>query len=223
MSIEAVNLGDVRRTSVPTYSSGDSKAQVNPRGDWLVAQSLPERAELVRLGGSYSAQIPAASAFTLLITIPTTRAELALQNSAAAGSNVFLVIERFWVKAVTSMAAAAALTPLSQVVVAGTALVADNAAVLRNSLSGKSLTYGGYGTLCIASTATGCLTDKWNHHQSVIVAPTTNIAACVEVNCYGKYLIPPQGNFSMNAQESVSGGTAIIGVEWHEAVLVPGA
>ncbi len=223
MSIEVVNLGDVRRTSVPTYSSGDSRVQVNSRGELLTTQALPERTELVRLGGSYSAQIPAASAFTLLITIPTTRAEIALQNSAAAGSNIFIVIERFWVKAVTSMGAAVCLTPLSQVVVPGTTLVADNAAVLRNSLSGKSLTYGGYGTLCIASTATGCLTDKWNHHQSANVPQTANIAACVEVNCFGKYLIPPQGNFSMNAQESVSGGTGIIGVEWHEAYLVPGA
>lgn len=213
---------DVRRTSPAAYGSGQFMGQQNPRGDICTALALPERTELVRLGGSWSAQIPAASAFTLLITIPTTRAELALQNSASSASGIHLVIERFWVKAVTSMASACALTPLSQIVVAGTTLVADNTAVLRTSLSGKSLTYSGSGTLCIASTATGCLTDKWNHHQSAIVSPTTNIATVVEVNCYGKYLIPPGGNFSMNAQESVSGGTAIMGVEWHEAALIAG-
>lgn len=205
--------------SRPNYGDGNFMPVANPRGDLSVAMGLPERTELVRLGNSFSAQIPAASAFTLLITIPTTRAELALQNSAEVGSNLVLVIERFWVKAVTSMASACALTPLSQLVVPGTTLVADNAAVLRTSLSGKP-NYSGFGTLCIASTATGCLTDKWNHHQSAIIAPTTNIAACVEVNCFGKYLVPPGGNFSMNAQESVSGGTGIIGVEWHEALIV---
>jgi hypothetical protein len=207
--------------SRPNYGDGSFAPYMNPRGDLSVAHGLPERTELVRMGASYSAQIPAASAFTLLITIPTTRAELALQNAAPLDSNIVLVIERFWVKAVTSMASACALTPLSQLVVPGTTLVADNAAVLRTSLSGRG-NYSGVGTLCIASTATGCLTDKWNHHESAFVSATTNIAATKEVNCYGKYLVPPGGNFSMNAQESVSGGTAIMGVEWHEALLVRG-
>jgi hypothetical protein len=211
----------VARVAREAYGAGNFNVAMNPRGDICCAQALPERTELVRMGQSYSAQIPAASAFNLLITIPTTRAELALQNSAQLGSDICLVIERFWVKAVTSMASAAALTPLSQVVAPGTTLVADNAAVLRTSLSGKA-NYQGYGTLCIASTATGCLTDKWNHHGSVETSATTNIALTVEVDCRGKYVIPPGGNFSMNAQESVSGGTAIIGVEWHEALIVRG-
>jgi hypothetical protein len=207
--------------SRPNYGDGNFMPSMNPRGDLSIAQGLPERTELVRLGNSYSAQIPAASAFTLLIAIPTTRAELALQNNADRDSGIVLVIERFWVKAVTSMASAGALTPLSQLVAPGTTLVADNAAVLRTSLSGKP-NYSGVGTLCIASTATGCLTDKWNHHLSIETSATTNIALVNEVNCFGKYLVPPGGNFSMNAQESVSGGTAIIGVEWHEALIVRG-
>ncbi len=205
----------------PAYTDGTYVVGMNPRSELCTVAGLPERTELVRMGQSYSAQIPAANAFTLLITIPTTRAELALQNSAPASSDICLVIERFWVKAVTSIASAGALTPLSQLVAPGTALVADNAAILRTSLSGKG-TYQGYGTLCIASTATGCITDKWNHHGGTETSATTNIALCTEVQCFGKYIVPPQGNFSMNVQESVSGGTAILGVEWHEALLVRG-
>ena len=91
----------------PNLADGNNVVCQNPRGDLSLAQGLPERTELVRMGQSYSAQIPAGSAFTLLITIPTTRAELALQNAAATDSNIVLVIERFWVKAVTSMASAA--------------------------------------------------------------------------------------------------------------------
>ncbi len=218
MSDQVLTKFTARGGVVPDLSDlAESFGFVNRRGELLTAQGIPERMELVAQGQSWSAQIPAASAFTLLITIPTTRAELALQNSAPLGSNVVLVIERFWLKGVTSTASAGCITPLSQVVTPGTALVADNAAVLRNSLSGKP-NYSGYGTLCIASTATGCLTDKWNHHKCEYQASTTNIAICAEVDCKGKYLIPPGGNFSMNAQESVSGGTAIIGVEWHEAI-----
>jgi hypothetical protein len=197
--------GSVRQGTRRAYSSG---------GVQLVAQGLPERAEIVRHGYSFSAQIPAANAFTLLITIPTTLAEMSLQNAHATKS---YIIDRFWVKAVTSMASACWLTPLSQLVKPGTTLVANNAAVLRTNLSGSTNTDSAQ--ICIASTATGCLTDKWNHHQGVNVSPTTNIATLVEVQCYGRYIVPPSGSFNINAQESVSGGTAICGIEWHEVTL----
>lgn len=213
-------LGWVRRSYVPDYAEGEpgQSLALNSRGEGLFSPVLPERSELVRLGNSWGAQIPAASAFTLLITIPTTRAEIALQNGELAGGKSY-IIDRFWVKAVTTTASLGAITPIAQVVAPGTALVADNTAVLRYSLSGKSTTYGGKAQLCIASTATGCLTDKWMHFQSADPNATTNIAITGEVLCYGRYVIPPQGNFSMNAQESVSGGTAIMGVEWHECQL----
>lgn len=205
----------VRQGARRTFTSGGVQSvDMNLGGDTLVAQGLPERAEIVRHGYSFSAQIPAANAFTLLITIPSTLAELSLQNASATKS---YIIDRFWVKAVTSMASACALTPLSQLVKPGTTLVANNAGVLRSNLSGSTNTDSAQ--ICIASTATGCLTDKWNHHQSAIIAPTTNIAATIEVLCYGRYIVPPSGSFNINAQESVSGGTAIVGVEWHEILL----
>lgn len=212
--------GSVRQSSRSNFSSGGNQLlSMNRGGDFLVAQGLPERAEVVRHGYSFSAQMPAASAWTLLITIPTTLANLSLQNGEASGNKSY-IIDRFWVKAVTSMASACALTPLSQLVPAGTAQVADDTTVLRMSLSGKASPAAlSLAKIVMASTATGCLTDKWNHHQSAIVAPTTNIATLIEVQCYGRYVVPPQASFNINAQESVSGGTAICGVEWHEVQL----
>jgi hypothetical protein len=217
-TIETTTLnGRVRASTLTAYSEGDEKPPaMNKRGDLSTAFGLPERTEIVRIGRSFSAQIPAASAFSLLITIPTTRAELALQNPT--GNTVSYVIERFWVKAVTSTGSAGVITPLCQISPPGTTAVADNTAVLRTNLAGK-VTVSPSATLCIASTATGALTDKWIHFPSGLQSMTTNIAACVDVNCYGRYIIPPGGVFNMNAQESVSGGTAIIGVEWHEVVL----
>ena len=156
-----------------------------------MAQGIPERSEIVRLGNSWTAQMPAASAWTLLITIPTTLANLSLQNGNIAGGKSY-IIDRFWIKAVTSMASACALTPLSQVVSPGTTLVANNAAVLQNNLAGLGGT-SSTAQLVMASTATGCLQDKWNHHNSAIIAPTTNIAATIEVQCYGRYIVPPGG------------------------------
>ncbi len=212
--------GLVRKFIRGTYGeNAPAMPAMNNGGDLLIAQALPERSELVRLGYSFSAQMPAASAWTLLITIPTTLSSLALQNGEPTGGKSY-IIDRFWIKAVTSMASACWLTPLSQVVPPGTALVADNAAVLRLGLSGSGIATGRTRSqLVMASTATGCLLDKWNHHAGINVSPTTNIAATVEVQCYGKYIIPPGGSFNVSAQESVSGGTAICGIEWHEVQL----
>lgn len=213
-------IARVRKLLVPSYADQDEKIlSMNDRGELLVSQALPERAELVRLGSSFSAQMPAASAWTLLITIPTTLANLSLQNGELTGGKSY-IIDRFWIKNVTSTASAGVITPLSQLVPPGTAQVADDATVLRMSLSGRPSPAGKTNAkIVMASTATGCLQDKWNHHASVVQSPTTNIGTVVEVNCYGKYIVPPGASFNINAQESVSGGTAICGVEWHEVQL----
>jgi hypothetical protein len=209
--------GLVRRLTVPSYADQATAAPgINQRGELAVVQGLPERSELVRQGNSYSAQMPAGSAWTLLITIPTTLANLSLQNPSTSGR--YFIIDRFWVKAVTSMASACALTPLSQNVPPGTAMVANDATVLRTNLSGSL--NAPLGALVMASVLTGCLTDKWNHHQCLSLAATTNIATTQEVQCYGRYIVPPGGSFNVNAQESVSGGTAIAGIEWHEVSLL---
>ena len=208
--------GLVRKLSIPSYADQATAAPgINARGEMAVVQGIPERAELVRQGYSFSAQMPLTSAWTLLITIPTTLSNLALQNPLASGKS--FIIDRFWVKNTTSMASACALTPLSQNVPPGTTMVANDATVLRTNLSGSL--NASLAALVVASSSTGCLTDKWNHHQCLSLAATTNIGTVVSVECYGRYIVPPGGSFNVNAQESVSGGLAIAGIEWHEVVL----
>ncbi len=107
---------------------------------------------------------------------------------------------------------------LVQVVFPGTALVADSANKTVSSLSGK-VNYGGKAQIAVASTSTGCLTDKWECVGGLSLPTSTTIAAAYDANVYGRYIIPPQGSFNMNGQEAVSGGTLICGVEWHEVQL----
>lgn len=196
--------------------------EVNTNGDLIVSQFLPERAQLSAAGRGYCSQIAAASAFTLLITIPTTRAELALQNSAAPGGKS-IIIDRVWIKTVTSIASAAALTILANIAPPGTAIVAQAAGAINGNLSGRgniTPTYDGVGVTAIASTITGALTDRWQPiGLGGATSATTNIGLFAEAFCYGRYIIPPGAVFNMNAQESVSGGTAILGVDWYEVVL----
>lgn len=193
----------------------------NGLGDLRTAQHLPERAELVRMGGSYGCQLKEGNAFTILITIPSTLATLSLQNGEAAGGKSY-IIDRVWFKTVTTTAAANYLTQLCQVVVPGTTLVADSANKTLTSLSGRSTT-NTKSQVAIASTATGCLADKWATIGNTInAATTTGIAISGEALVYGRYIIPPGGNFSVSLQEAVSGGTAIQGIDWHEVQLTLG-
>ena len=219
-------LGAVRSSARRALSGLAPQAiDVNAGGDMLCAQALPERAELVRMGFSFAAQIPLASAWTLLITVPTTLANLSLQNGEATGGKSY-IIERFWIKNTTSTASAGFITPLAQLVVPGTAQVADDTTVLRWSLSGKAVPNAlaldkrwTLSKLVMNSILTGCLGDQWMHFNSMEQNPTTNLGAVIEVPCYGRYIVPPQGSFNVNAQESVSGGVAIAGIEWHECFL----
>ena len=216
----------IRSTARAAYKAGDVQlAHQNSGGDRCVAQALPERSEIVRLGYSFGAQIPLASAWTLLISVPTTLSNLALQNAEPLITGKSYIIDRFWVKNTTSTASAGFITPLAQVVIPGTALVADDTAVLRYSLSGAKVASSvsqavrTKSQLVMNSIITGCLGDQWMHFGSMAQVPTTNLGAVVEVSCYGRYIVPPQGSFNINAQESVSGGVAIAGVEWHEFYL----
>lgn len=199
----------------------DEQIHLNNRGDQVVAQGLPERSELVRMGASWGAQIPTASAFTFVAAWPTTRAELVLCNAEDKGGKTY-IIDRVWMTNITSMAAAQPASMLGQVVPSALNITAaaDNALVLRQSLSGKVTNYAGRATLALANTAFA-IANRWTILGSGILAPmTTNLGASVEANVYGRYLIPPGAAFCVAGLAGTAAGTALIGVEWHEALLI---
>jgi len=220
MSVPSQVFGLVRQGARRAYASGGVQtADLNQGGDLLFSQGLPERAELARLGKSWSVQLKEANAFTALITVPSTLAELSLQNGESVNGGASYIIDRIWAKCVTSLAAANYLTLLAQLVAPGTALVADSANKTFTSLSGKS-GYAGKAQVAVHSVLTGCLADKWQCIGPAGSLPTaTTIAAMLEAHVYGRYVVPPGGSFNVNAQEAVSGGTLIVGVDYHECVL----
>jgi hypothetical protein len=211
----------VRNLAVPTYSEGDLKPlSTNPRGELLAAQGLPERSELVRLGASWGAQIPTGSAFTFVAAWPTTRAELVLCNGEDKGGKTY-IIDRVWLANITSQAAAQPYSLLGQLAPAALAIAAaaDNTAVLRYSLSGKVKNYAGRACLALANTAFA-VANEWFTLGNAVMAPmTTNLGASLEANVYGKYLVPPGAAFCLAGLAGTAAGTAICGVEWHEAIL----
>lgn len=224
MANSTVNTYGIVRGGVDIYHTppgGEMQTNYNNRGDMLVSLSLPDRAELVRQGGSWSCQLKEANAFTLLITIPSTLATLCLQNCESQGGKSY-VIDRVWTKCVTTTAAANYITTLAQLLPPGAAVVAHSANVTISSMSGKSA-YTGKAQICAATILPAFVADKWQAVGTCLLLPTsTSIAAYGEAQLYGRYIVPPGGCFGVSAQEAVSGGTAIQGIEWHEVQLTLG-
>ena len=214
-------MARVRKIAVPSYSDGDEKIPaMNDRGEILVSEGLPERAELVRQGNSWGAQIPTGSAFTFVNAWPTTRAELVLCNAESAGGKTY-IIDRVWMTNITSQAAAQPFSILAQLAPVALAIAAatDNTAVLRQSLTGRVKTYSGRAALALANTAFA-LTNQWFTIGNAAVSPmTTNLGHSAEALVYGKYLVPPGAAFCIAGLAGTAAGTAICGVEWHECQL----
>ena len=224
MAQSTVNVYPTAKGGAELYAataSQETQLVTNGRGDLLVAQSLPPKAELVRLGGSWSARIATGSAFTYVAAWPTTRAELVLYNGEVAGGKSY-IIDSAWLYNLTSMAAAQHIVMLAQLVPVVATVPTDDTAQLINSLSGKTA-YSGRAKRAVANTAAGQTTNLWDiistSHPS---AMTTNLGAAIYTELFGKYIVPPGGVFALNAVAGTAVGTAIIGVTWHEVQLTLG-
>lgn len=206
------------------YADGDDQSlRLNGRGDALFAPALLAKAELVRMGGSYSAAIPTGSAFTTVAAWPTTRSELYLGNAETAGGRSY-VIDQIWAATIVTETAATELTIIYQMSAPGiVALPANNTAVLVNSLSGKP-NYGGKAQLALGSTAFA-VANKW---QVVAGSPlggaSVSVGQAVLAEVQGQIIVPPGATLCLNAVVGTAVAAAgIMGVVWHEVALDLGA
>lgn len=150
-------VGQVRRIVAMLFNDGDAKVSANGRGDLDAAVALPMKAELVRLGGSYSAVIRGADKFITTAALPTTISPIVLWNGEPPGGKSYVMESVWFVGSVTQAAAATQVALLGQLVAdtgASTQTLppTDNVNMkpLINSRSGKS-TYGGKGRAVIAN------------------------------------------------------------------------
>lgn len=218
-------LGLVRGGAVASYNEGQQATPaVNPRGEWLVSQGLPERSELVRMGNSYSAQIALANAFTFVAALPTTRAELVVYNAAASGGKS-LLIDRAWMLTTGAQTAAQHMVLLGQLSPSTPVIAAPTdgtTTIVQTSLLGNkgvALSRVGVAKFALANTAFA-LADHWAVlGQAFTTVATTNIGASVTADVYGRYIVTPGAAFCLAGLASGATGTAVIGVEYHEAQL----
>lgn len=226
MAQQTVNpYGSVRGAADAYNSPAGAEAELllNNRGDLQTSLALPERADLVRLGRSWCAAIPSASAFTYVAALPTTRAELVLYNAEDADGYSY-IIDRVWMFNISSMGAAQPLTIVGQLVpsyLIGT-VPTDAATILRAGMSGKQGPYSGKALMALANTTMGQIANRWAVLGSTIAAPTTNLGAAIDLRIQGRYIVTPKSGFALAGVAGTAAGTAIIGVEWHEVRLTVG-
>lgn len=220
MGIGTYIAGWVRSTSATNYGDGsESLLATNNRGDLCVAQSLSPYAEGVRLGDTWQTGHATASAFTNVAAMPTTRAELVLYNGEPALGGKSYVIESASFISLTSVAAAANVTLIAQIVASGTAPT-DDANQLITSQSGRP-TYGGRARRAVANTAFA-VANKWQALASAPTGVAASIGLCVRAQVDGQLIVPPGGILCLNAIVGTAVGTSLIQVIWSERQIVVG-
>jgi hypothetical protein len=226
-----VNIFGQIRGLARTYFS-TSQLDVQPMladgGEQLVSQALPERTELVKLGKSFGAAIPTASAFTYVNAWPTTRAELVLLNGESAGGPSY-VVDRAWMASITA-GATGPVALLGQIIPATAATqgatgpaTADNTAIKRHQMSGRTNNTITSNARLVLANVQFAVADQW-----FLLGQTPGLAATaggavlaqgVEAQVLGRIIIPPQAAFCLAGIASIGAGTAIAGLEWHEVQL----
>jgi len=216
--------GAIRGAFAPDYPEGaeDKQLQLNNRGELVVAQGLPDLAEIVRLGESY--QIKTATAFAALTTEPTTTAALSLHNNEP-GVGKCYVIESvaFWERVVDA-------TQQNQIAIfgmvnpqggtmpsAGTQLAS---ATSIKSLSGRSA-YGGKGVIRVGATVTD---DGWfpygntNPNAAAVAGGAWRVH---DIPLRGLVIVPPGAAFSVHAAKIAATASQLHAViRWHEVQLL---
>ena len=195
----------------------DEQAHVNNRGDLVVVQSMPELAELVRLGESW--QVKTATGTTALTALPTTTPGLALWNGEPSGimGKCYLVDS---VAVDVRVADATQVCTLSLFAMLNKPPVTAPTDVALAIASSMGRVYGGR-----ARTFLGTVTnDGWFPCGSTVpVAGNTTGSAWKthDVRLDGLYIVPPQSMFSIQAV-ALSGGTnaCFFTIRWHEVNLI---
>ena len=195
----------------------DEQFHLNSRGDQLVAQALPEKCEIVRLGDSW--QVSNATATSAAIALPTTIAGLQLWNGEPSGGKCYVI---------DSVAATENVVDLTQSDC--TALMVCNnkppvatptdAALVIRSMSGR--TYGGRARTMLVGTA--MVNDGW-FPAGNSVAPAPAVAGSgwkqTDVDLRGMYIVPPGGQFNIQAVKVAAAATQMVyTIRWHEVQLI---
>lgn len=210
--------GRVRGLFSGNYPENREEEQfhLNSRGDQIVAQGLPERTEIVRLGDSWQTLL--ASGVAPLTALPTTTAGLTLWNGEPSNGKSYVI------EAVTGYEAVVDATQSNMttlfVMNNKTPVTAPTDAGLGiRSLSGR--TYGGRARTVAGGTV---VNDGWfpcGNSAPAAAAAAGSAWKCADIPLNGLYIVPPGGAFNVHAAKvAATAAQMFLGIRWHEVQLI---
>ena len=213
---ETTLLAWCRRLGLPDYAEGNQgRYHINPRGNLLASQDLPERTEIVRLGDSWAKQTDAVAAVTAL---PTTTAAHTLWNGEPPGATAktYVIDAIGWV-CTTSNAAASRFTMVvcnNILPVTAVPATSDTQATV-STLNGRP--YPGRAKTSHTVTVVNDL--WWPIGQSAETALSATVGASLWVDVRGLLQVQPGGllGVSIIAQSTTAVGRLVY--VWHEVPL----
>ena len=195
----------------------DEQFHLNSRGDQIVAQGLPERTEIVRLGDSW--QVMTSSAQAPLTAVPTTTGALNLWNGEQANGKCY-VIDRVQVSEIVVDATQSNMTAVFAQLVRPPVATPTDAALTIRSLSGRN-TYGGRARTTVAAAVTN---DGWfpiGTSAPVAAAAAGSAWKVTDIPINGLYVVPPGAQFCVAAAKAAAtAGQCHFSIVWHEVQMI---
>jgi hypothetical protein len=194
----------------------EEQAHINNRGDLIVAQGLPEKTEIVRMGDSW--QVSNASGITALTALPTTTAALSLWNGEPASGKCYVIDSVAVNVRILDVTQPGTLSLFAMMNKTPVGAPSDAGLVIR-SLIGK--TYGGKARTLVGGSVTN---DGWFPCGSTPTVGTV-VAGAVwkthDIDLRGFYIIPPGGMFSLHSAQLGGGSSGTFHtIRFHEVVII---
>lgn len=216
-------MGKVRGDAAPNLpdSREDARAMLNNRGDLLVAQSLPELAEVVRLGGSW--QVASTTGQAALTALSTTTAGLTVKNNEPASGRCY---------AIDSFGSWEAVVDATQTDVTALFAMLNSRADAANSggtaeTGVKSLSGRAPGqSNAVAARGMTVVNNGWFPHSTEGAQMAAAAAGAQwkvnECRCRGLYLVPPGLSFSVQVVKAAAAAASqqFFFIRWHEVQLI---
>jgi hypothetical protein len=193
----------------------DEQLQINSFGDEMMAQALPDLAEIVRLGNSWQVM---SAVYTALTAVPTTAAIFTIWNGEPGGGKSYVIDSVAVVKVVADTTQVDSTSAFYQLVRPPVAPVSD-AGIEIQSLSGRKF-YDGK-----ARTVNGGVTfaNRWEM-GGTSPHPATALAGTgwqvFEEKMNGRFVVPPTAQFSVHrAEVTATANKFRVTFRWHEIQL----
>ena len=195
----------------------DEQFHVNSRGDQLVAQALPERTEIVRLGDSW--QVMTSTATAAGTALPTTTGALNLWNGEQSNGKSY-VIDRVQATEVVVDATQSNMTAVFACLVRPPVTAPTDAALTIRSLSGRN-SYAGRARTTVNASVTN---DGWfpiGTSAPVAAAAAGSAWKVTDIPINGLYIVPPGGQFCVQAAKVAATASQMqFSIVWHEVQLI---